>query len=236
VDILVVDDDPDIVDIISYSLRKEGHRVIAGYDGQEALDLARKYHPDLAILDVMMPKQNGFEVCRRLRQESPTPVILLTAKGEEADKVWGLDLGADDYITKPFSHKELLARVRAVARRARTSGVREQHGTLEAGALCMDLDQHEVRVGEQLVELTPKEFELLRCLLLNAGRVVTHDALLNFAWGAQFEGETEMLKVHIRHLREKIERNPSAPEYVLTVRGVGYKLGRREGAGIGSRA
>lgn len=226
-DILVVDDDPDIVDIISYSLRKEGHRVIAGHDGQEALELARKYHPDLAILDVMMPKQNGFEVCRRLRQESSTPVIMLTAKGEEADKVWGLDLGADDYMTKPFSHKELLARVRAVGRRAQASGVREEHGALEAGALCMDLDQHQVRLSERFVELTPKEYELLRCLLLNAGRVVTHDSLLNFAWGANFEGETEMLKVHIRHLREKIERNPSAPEYVLTVRGVGYKLGVR---------
>ncbi|HEX6511377.1 MAG TPA: response regulator transcription factor [Chloroflexota bacterium] len=226
-DILVVDDDPDIVDIISYSLRKDGHRVIAGSDGQEALDLARRHHPDLAILDVMMPKQNGFEVCRRLRQEGSMPIILLTAKGEEADKVWGLDLGADDYITKPFSHKELLARVRAVGRRTLATGVREDHGTLEAGPLCMDLDQHEVRVGPRLVDLTPKEFDLLRCLLLNAGKVVTHDTLLNFAWGSNFEGDTEMLKVHIRHVREKIERNPSAPEHVLTVRGVGYKLGIR---------
>ena len=226
-DILVVDDDPDIVDIISYSLRKDGHKVIAGHDGQEALDLARRHHPDLAILDVMMPKQNGFEVCRRLRQESAMPVILLTAKGEEADKVWGLDLGADDYITKPFSHKELLARVRAVGRRALSSGTREDDGTLEAGPLCMDLDQHEVRVASRLVELTPKEFDLLRCLLANAGKVVTHDNLLNFAWGSNVDGDTEMLKVHIRHLREKIERNPSAPEYVLTVRGIGYKLGVR---------
>ncbi|MBV8084964.1 MAG: response regulator transcription factor [Chloroflexi bacterium] len=226
-DILVVDDDPDIVDIITYSLRKDGHRVIAGHDGQEALDLARKHHPDLAILDVMMPKQNGFEVCRRLRQESPMPVILLTAKGEEADKVWGLDLGADDYITKPFSHKELLARVRAVGRRALATGVKADHGALEAGPLRMDLDQHEAYVGEQLVDLTPKEYELLRCLIINAGKVVSHDTLLNFAWGSNFDGDTEMLKVHIRHLREKVERNPSAPEYVLTVRGVGYKLGVR---------
>jgi DNA-binding response OmpR family regulator len=225
-DILVVDDDPDIVDIITYSLRKDGHKVIAGHDGQEALDLARKHRPDLAILDVMMPKQNGFEVCRRLRQESAMPVILLTAKGEERDKVWGLDLGADDYITKPFSHKELLARVRAVGRRARATGLKEAHGTLEAGPLRMDLDQHEVFVGEAHVDLTPKEYELLRCLLINSGRVVTHDTLLNFAWGSNFDGDTEMLKVHIRHLREKVERNPSAPEYVLTVRGVGYKLGK----------
>jgi len=227
VDILVVDDDADIVDIISYSLRKDGHKVIAGHDGQEALELARKYHPDLAILDVMMPKQNGFEVCRRLRQESSMPVILLTAKGEEGDKVWGLDLGADDYMTKPFSHKELLARVRAVGRRALALGVKEDHGVLDVGPLRMDFDQHAVSVGDRPTELTPKEYELLRCLMLNAGKVVTHDNLLNFAWGSNFDGDTEMLKVHIRHLREKIERNPSAPEYVLTVRGVGYKLGVR---------
>lgn len=226
-EILVVDDDPDIVDIISYSLRKDGHRVIAGHDGQEALDLARKHHPDLAILDVMMPKQNGFEVCRRLRQETLMPIILLTAKGEEADKVWGLDLGADDYMTKPFSHKELLARVRAVSRRAAATGVRADHGTIEAGPLVMDLDQHQTRVGERLVELTPKEYDLLRCLIINAGRVVSHEAMLNFAWGSNLDSDTEMLKVHIRHLREKIERNPSAPEYVLTVRGIGYKLGVR---------
>ncbi|MHB8620880.1 MAG: response regulator [Chloroflexota bacterium] len=225
-EILVVDDDPDIVDIISYSLRKDGHKVITGHDGQEALELARKHHPDLVILDVMMPKQNGFEVCRRLRQESALPVILLTAKGEENDKVWGLDLGADDYMTKPFSHKELLARVRAVARRARTAGVREDHGVVEVGPLRMDLDQHEVRLSEQTVDLTPKEYELLRCLMLNAGKVVTHDVLLNFAWGSNFDGDTEMLKVHIRHLREKIERNPSAPEHVLTTRGVGYKMAK----------
>ncbi|MGH2365216.1 MAG: response regulator [Chloroflexota bacterium] len=225
-EILVADDDPDIVDIICYSLRKDGHTVIAGYDGQQALDLARKHHPDLAILDVMMPKQNGFEVCRRLRQESSMPVILLTAKGEDNDKVWGLDLGADDYVTKPFSHKELLARVRAIGRRGQASGVQGERGVLEAGPLAVDLDQHEARLNGALVELTPKEFALLRCLLVNEGRVVTHDTLLGFAWGNNFEGETEMLKVHIRHLREKIERNPSAPEHILTIRGVGYKLAK----------
>ncbi|HUZ78926.1 MAG TPA: response regulator transcription factor [Chloroflexota bacterium] len=225
-EILVADDDPDIVDIICYSLRKEGHTVITGYDGQQALDLARKHHPDLAILDVMMPKQNGFEVCRRLRQESSMPVILLTAKGEDSDKVWGLDLGADDYVTKPFSHKELLARVRAIGRRGQASGVQGERGVLEVGPLALDLDQHEARLSGAVVELTPKEFALLRCLMLNPGRVVTHDTLLTFAWGSNFEGETEMLKVHIRHLREKIERNPSAPEHILTVRGVGYKLAK----------
>ncbi len=225
-DILVVDDDPDIVDIICYSLRKDGHKVITGHDGQEALDLARKHHPDLAILDVMMPKENGFEVCRRLRQESSMPVILLTAKGEEADKIWGLDLGADDYMTKPFSHKELLARVRAVSRRAMSTGVRAERGVLESGIIKMDLDQHEVRLNEQVVELTPKEYELLHCLVMNAGRVVTHDTLLSFVWGSNFDGDTEMLKVHIRHLREKMERNPSAPEHILTIRGVGYKMAK----------
>lgn len=225
--ILVVDDDPDIVDIISYSLSKDGHRVIAGRDGQEALDLARKHNPDLAILDVMLPLLDGFEVCRRLRQESALPVILLTAKGEEADKIWGLDLGADDYVTKPFSHKELRARVRAVARRS-ASGLQRDQGLLEAGPIRMDLDQHEAFVGHDRVDLTPREFELLHCLLLNAGKVVTHEHLVTFVWGSNnLEADAESLKVHIRHLREKIERTPSAPEYILSVRGVGYKLWAR---------
>lgn len=225
--ILVVDDDPDIVDIISYSLSKDGHRVIAGRDGQEALDLARKHNPDLAILDVMLPLLDGFEVCRRLRQESALPVILLTAKGEEADKIWGLDLGADDYVTKPFSHKELRARVRAVARRS-ASGLQRDQGLLEAGPIRMDLDQHEAFVGDDRVDLTPREFELLHCLLLNAGKVVTHEHLVTFVWGSNnLEADAESLKVHIRHLREKIERTPSAPEYILSVRGVGYKLWAR---------
>ncbi len=223
-EILVVDDDPDIADILSYSLRREGHRVTVVNDGLSALEAAHRQYPDLILLDVMLPNLDGFEVCRRLRQDMDVPIILLTAKGEESDKVWGLDLGADDYITKPFSHKELLARVRAVGRRALAAGTKEDRGVLEVGPLSIDFERREVRVGERQVDLTPKEYDLLRCLMVNAGKVVTHDSLLNFAWGANYEGETEMLKVHIRHLREKLERNPSAPEHILTERGIGYRL------------
>jgi two-component system, OmpR family, alkaline phosphatase synthesis response regulator PhoP len=226
--LLVVDDDPDLVDIIAYTLRKDGHQVGVATSGEEALDLATKDPPEMVILDVMLPGLDGFEVCRRLRQRAALPVILLTARGEEADRVWGLDLGADDYITKPFSHKELLARVRAVARRASLARTPDQ-GSLQIGDLAIDFAQREVRVGGRLVELTPKEYGILHCLALNAGRVVSHETLLNFAWGSNYlEGDAEMLKVHVRHLREKIERNPGAPEYILTVRGVGYRMRRPE--------
>ena len=224
--LLVVDDDPDLVDIIAYALRKDSHQVSVATSGEDALAIANQDPPDLVILDVMLPDLDGFEVCRRLRQRSPVPVILLTARGEEADRVWGLDLGADDYVTKPFSHKELLARVRAVARRAALARTPDQ-GTVRVGELTIDFGLHEVRVSGRSVELTPKEYGILHCLLLNAGRVVPHDTLLNFAWGSNhIGGDVEMLKVHVRHLREKIERNPSAPEYILTVRGVGYRVRR----------
>ncbi len=224
--LLVVDDDPDLVDIIAYTLRKDNHQVNVATSGEEALALARQDPPDLVVLDVMLPGLDGFEVCRRLRQDSDLPVILLTARGEEADRVWGLDLGADDYITKPFSHRELLARVRAVARRAALNRTPNE-GRLRVGQLSMDFGLREVRVGDRKVDLTPKEYGILHCLMLNAGRVVPHEALLSFVWGSgHLDGDVEMLKVHLRHLREKIERNPSAPEYILTVRGVGYRMRR----------
>ena len=223
-DILVVDDDRDIADIIGYSLRKEGHRAILAHTGQEALDLAERTAPDLVVLDVMLPDLSGFDVCRRLRERTRVPVILLTARGEEADRVWGLDLGADDYVTKPFSHRELLARIRAVWRRA-AAAESPDHGGIAVGELRLDFDRHEVRMGDRSVELTPKEYEILHCLALNSGRVVPHERLLAFVWGTQtLETDVDQLKVHMRHLREKLERNPSAPEYLVTVRGVGYKL------------
>lgn len=223
---LVVDDDPDLVDIIAYSLRKDGHQVLSASSGEEALAIVEKEPPDMVILDVMLPGMDGFEVCRRIRQRTRTPVILLTARGEEADRVWGLDLGADDYIAKPFSHRELLARVRAVGRRADLARAPNQ-GTVQVGELAIDFGARLVRVGERAVELTPKEYGILHCLALNAGKVVSHETILNFAWGSNhLEGDAEMLKVHLRHLREKIERNPSAPEYILTVRGAGYRMRR----------
>jgi DNA-binding response OmpR family regulator len=224
--ILVVDDDRDIADIIGYSLRKEGHRPMLAYSGEEALELAERTTPDLVVLDVMLPDVSGFEVCRRLRGR--VPVILLTARGEEADRVWGLDLGADDYVTKPFSHRELLARIRAVWRRAAAAETPD-HGGLCVGELRLDFDRHEVSIVGRTVDLTPKEYEILHCLALNCGRVVPHERLLAFVWGTQaLETDVDQLKVHVRHLREKLERNPSAPEYLLTVRGVGYKLAEQQ--------
>jgi two-component system, OmpR family, response regulator len=224
VNILVVDDDRDIADIIGYSLRKDGHRAILAYSGEEALAQAERSLPDLVLLDVMLPGLSGFDVCRRLRERGPVPVILLTARGEEADRVWGLDLGADDYITKPFSHRELLARVRAVARRAAAAAAPDQ-GSVAIGGLEIDFGRRSVTVVGRAVDLTPREYEILHCLALNAGRVVPHERLLSFVWGsARLESDVDQLKVHIRHLREKLETNPSAPEYITTLRGVGYRL------------
>lgn len=222
--ILVVDDDRDIADIIGYSLRKEGHRPTLAYSGEEALAVVERSLPDLVVLDVMLPGLSGFEVCRHLRARGPVPVILLTARGEEADRVWGLDLGADDYMTKPFSHRELLARIRAVSRRAAVAAAPDT-GIVSVGQLRMDLGAREVMMRGRGVELTPKEYGILHCLILTSGRVVPHERLLAFAWGnLALDSDVDQLKVHIRHLREKLERNPSAPEYVITVRGVGYKL------------
>jgi DNA-binding response OmpR family regulator len=222
--ILVVDDDRDIADIIGYSLRKEGHRPILAYSGEEALTLVERSLPDLVVLDVMLPGLSGFDVCRKLRERGPVPVILLTARGEEADRVWGLDLGADDYVTKPFSHRELLARIRAVSRRAAAAATPDQ-GSVQVGELKIDFDRRAVSIGQRLVELTPKEYDILHCLAINAGRVVPHERLLAFVWGSSsLDSDVDQLKVHIRHLREKLERNPSAPAYLVTVRGVGYKL------------
>jgi DNA-binding response OmpR family regulator len=176
------------------------------------------------VLDVMLPGLSGFDVCRKLRERGPVPVILLTARGEEADRVWGLDLGADDYVTKPFSHRELLARIRAVSRRAAAAATPDQ-GSVQVGELKIDFDRRAVSIAGRLVELTPKEYDILHCLAINAGRVVPHERLLAFVWGSSsLESDVDQLKVHMRHLREKLERNPSVPTYLITVRGVGYKL------------
>jgi DNA-binding response OmpR family regulator len=221
--VLLADDDTDLLDLVSYAIRKDGHKVVTASSGRDALRVAEAQRPDMAILDVMMPPPDGFEVCRQLRDNRPIPVILLTARGEESNKVWGLDLGADDYVTKPFSTKELLARVRAIARR---SGAlqRPQRGVLASGRLRMDLDRHEVWSGERPVDLTPREYEMLYRLLISPNSVVSHEELFEFVWGADSDVELASVKVYIRHLREKLERDPSTPELLLSVRGVGYKL------------
>src|SRR4030081_1250761 len=181
--ILVVDDDRDIADIIGYSLRKEGHRPILAHSGEEALALADRSLPDLVFFDVMLPGLSGFDVCRKLRERGPVPVILMTARGEEADRVWGLDLGADDYMTKPFSQREILAQIRAVSRRAAADQTPDQC-SVQVGDLRIDIGRREVSVGHKQVELTPKEYEILHCLALNTGRVVPHERLVAFVWGS----------------------------------------------------
>jgi two-component system alkaline phosphatase synthesis response regulator PhoP len=225
--ILIVDDDPDIAEIIAFALGKDRHTTTTVHSGVHALTLLEREKFDLLILDVMMPRVDGYEVCRRVREkDSSTPIIMLTAKDAESDKVRGLDTGADDYVTKPFSPRELLARVRALGRRVSRPQAGGAEPIVAGGRLSIALEDYEVKKEGQLVQLTPLEFELLRCMTLNLGRVVPYDKLLSFAWGPNYEGETELLKVHVRHLREKLERDPSAPEHIVTVRGVGYKLNR----------
>ncbi len=225
--ILVVDDEQSLVETIRYSLNRDGHDVSVAYDGIEALDVARRQRPDLIVLDVMLPKLDGFEVCRTLRSETTAPILMLTARASEIDKVVGLEIGADDYLAKPFSLRELLARVRASLRRvqmlrAESKGAPDER--LMAGELLIDLARHEVWRGERPIALKPKEFDLLAYLVRNRGRVLTRDVLLQNLWGYEYDGGTRTVDVHIRGLREKIEDDPSRPNLIETVRGVGYRF------------
>ncbi|MFN3428675.1 MAG: response regulator [Candidatus Sericytochromatia bacterium] len=224
--ILVVDDEPSIVKSIQYSLEKEGYQVVTASDGQQALEVARREKPNLVVLDVMLPSLDGYEVCRQLRQELPVPVIMLTAKGEEIDKVVGLEIGADEYVTKPFSLRELLARIKALLRRSKGSESENKTAKVyQHQELMINLSEHRVMVGERQVELSPKEFKILAMLMSTPGRVFSREELLEQVWGLDFYGDTKTVDVHIRWLREKIEEDPSAPKYVQTVRGFGYRLG-----------
>jgi DNA-binding response OmpR family regulator len=220
--ILIVEDELPLLQTITYNLEQEGYRVVQAQDGLSALDTARNQHPDLILLDIMLPGIDGIEVCRLLRREMDIPIIMLTAKSREIDKVVGLEVGADDYITKPFGMLELLARVRAALRRVR-SEVQKQE-IIRAGGIEMDTASHLVRVDGNEVTLRPKEFELLRVLLTNRGRAMERSDLLERIWGEDEYIDAGTLDVHIRRLREKIEENPSAPVYIATVRGVGYKF------------
>jgi two-component system, OmpR family, response regulator RegX3 len=221
--LLVVEDEESIVDALSYMLRKEGFEVAVANAGPAALDEMDRSGADLVLLDLMLPGLPGTEVCRQLRQRSNVPVIMLTAKDSEVDKVVGLELGADDYVTKPFSSRELVARIRAVLRRR---GEPEEllSATLEAGPVRMDVDRHVVTVDGTAVQLPLKEFELLELLLRNAGRVLTRMQLIDRVWGSDYVGDTKTLDVHIKRLRAKIEPDPSTPRYIVTVRGLGYKF------------
>ncbi len=218
---LVVDDEPQMVGIVAYALETQGFEVITAYDGEQALEKIAASRPDLVVLDVMLPKLNGFEVCRRVRERTTIPVILLTAKNEEDDIIQGLELGADDYITKPFHPREVALRAQAVLRR---SGWEEQQ-TLCVGEIKIDLLSHQAWMRSQLLHLTPNEFVLLVCLARNRGRVLSWQSLLKSAWDVEvWEGGKEMVKTGIYRLRQKIEEEPDNPVYIQTVRGVGYTL------------
>jgi DNA-binding response OmpR family regulator len=228
--ILVVDDEPTIVETIRYSLKKEGYEVAAALDGLKALEIARRERPDLVILDVMLPGIDGFEVCRALRRETIVPILMLTARDDEVDKVVGLELGADEYMTKPFSMRELIARVRAMLRRvqmlrAETAAPREETSeTLRSSDLEIDLRGHRVFLGGREIALKPKEFDLLAFFVRNHGQVFGRDLLLQRVWGYDFVGDSRTVDVHVRGLREKIEKDPSEPTRLETVRGVGYRF------------
>ncbi|WP_320670185.1 response regulator transcription factor [Patulibacter defluvii] len=223
--ILVVDDEESIRTLLAFPLRRDGHDVVAVGTGTEALEQFDRVRPDLVLLDVMLPGMDGVEVCRRLREKSPVPIIMLSARGEESDRIAGLENGADDYVTKPFSVRELRSRVRAALRRAALpAAVTGAAPPIEIGDLRVDPDRRRVEVRGQEVELTHLEFELLVTMARAPGRVFTRDMLLERAWGGAAYRERRTVDVHVLHLREKIERNPKAPEYVITVRGLGYRF------------
>ena len=225
--VLVADDDPHLLRLVTRNLQFEGYEVLPASDGQQALEQIEAQRPDLVLLDVMMPKLDGFTVCYRTRAFSVVPIILVTARGQEQDKIRGLDLGADDYLTKPFSVDELLARVRAVLRRAQFTALDQAHvlrTTTTIGDLTIDYAQHLVKMAGQEITLTAIEYRLLAYLAHNAGRVVTQDLLLEYVWGTEYVGESHMLQVNINRLRRKLEADPAHPRYILTKVGIGYLL------------
>jgi len=228
--ILLVDDEQAIQTLLAYPLRRDGYEVVAAHDGREALDRFAEQRFDLVILDIMLPRLDGIEVCRRLRSRSQVPIIMLTARDDEVDKVLGLEMGADDYITKPFSVREFRSRVRAALRRAEMLGSRAPaEEPIALSGLRIDFERRTVTVRRAKADLTYVEFEVLSALAREPGRVFTREMLLEHVWGDSAYRDPRTVDVHIRHLREKLERNPSSPEFVLTVRGVGYRFRDDEG-------
>lgn len=221
--ILVVDDERLIVDSVRYGLQKEGYAILSAYDGDQAVALAEQEKPDLVLLDLQLPKKDGWTVCRMIRETSRIPIIMLTARGEEMDRVSGLELGADDYLVKPLGMRELVARVRAALRRS-TEYSEPASQSLTIGSLELDARSHRVACRGKLLELTRKEFHLLGVLMTQAGRVIERNDLINKVWDTDWVGDTRTLDVHIRWLREKIETDPGKPRYIQMVRGVGYRF------------
>jgi two-component system response regulator RegX3 len=223
--VLVVEDEFSFSDALSYMLRKEGFEVSVAETGTQALTEFDRTGADIVLLDLMLPEMSGTEVCRQLRQKSQVPIIMVTARDSEIDKVVGLEIGADDYVTKPYSPRELVARIRAVLRRhSKDVGTEAGPPSLSAGPVRMDVDRHVVTVSGSAVQLPLKEFELLELLLRNAGRVLTRGQLIDRVWGADYVGDTKTLDVHIKRLRSKIEPEPPTPRHIVTVRGLGYKF------------
>ncbi|WP_432405767.1 response regulator YycF [Wukongibacter sp. M2B1] len=224
--ILVVDDEKPISDIIKFNLVKEGFQVDVAFDGEEALKKVYQFHPDLVLLDLMLPKVDGFQVCRKIRESFNMPILMLTAKEEEVDKVLGLELGADDYITKPFGMRELIARVKANLRRIEVDKKHSIGSNIISGNLSIDLDKYEVKKEDTIIDLTLREFELLRFLATQENQVFTREHLLKDVWGYEYYGDIRTVDVTVRRLREKVEDDSSSPKYILTKRGVGYYFRR----------
>lgn len=228
--ILIVEDEPALQETLNYNLSRQGYSVDVAGDGKSALDIARRMHPDLIVLDIMLPIMDGFEVCRILRQEMNVPILMLTAKDEEIDRVIGLEMGADDYLTKPFSMREFLARVKALLRRVRM--IREELDSqavpikeiLQFDTLVIDTNRREIKIEDTKLPLKPKEFDLLVFLVRHQGQVLTRELILERVWGWDFSGGSRTVDVHIRWLREKIEKDPAIPQRIITVRGIGYRF------------
>ena len=222
--VLVVEDEENLLEALKYNLEHEGYSVLTAEDGVTGLETARSASPDLVLLDVMLPQMDGLEVCRILRRENDMPILMLTAKGEEIDRVVGLELGADDYVTKPFSMRELMARVRAMLRRPRQTALGRLSEPLRSGSLEVDVEAHQASLNGQELKLKPREFELLALFMKNRGRAFTRDQVLSQLWGHDYIGDVRTVDVHVRWLREKIEADPATPARIITIRGVGYRF------------
>jgi DNA-binding response OmpR family regulator len=227
--VLVVEDDPNILEALAFNLERDGHDVLRAIDGLAGLEVARDEHPDLVVLDIMLPRMSGLDVCRILRNEQPVPILMLTARDNEADKIQGLDLGADDYITKPFSMRELRARVASALRRDQlsrsASDAPEEAGDRVAGGdIVLDVASHEVTVRGVPVALRPREFSLIEYLMRHPGQALSREMILEAVWGYSYVGETRTVDVHVRWLREKLEADPANPDHIQTIRSVGYKF------------
>ncbi len=222
--ILIVDDEKAIVDILNYNLTKEGYKTVEAYDGEQAIEMAEKEKPDLILLDVMLPKKDGFSVCKEIRQKCNVPILMVTAKEDVVDKIIGLELGADDYITKPFSVREVMARVKANLRKTMAFEMTktENDTAMHFGTLTLDADRYEAAINGKSVELTLREFELLKFLATQKGQVFSREELLKKVWGYEYFGDVRTVDVTVRRIREKIEQNPSVSEFLLTKRGIGY--------------